>query len=73
MGLITKLFGTRSEREIKKLRPTVDKILAMEDDYRKLSDDELRGKTVSVRGVVGKNNGEYQIYVLTPDGLKVLQ
>lgn len=35
--------------------------------------DELRGKTVSVRGVVGKNNGEYQIYVLTPDGLKVLQ
>ena len=45
MGLITKLFGTRSEREIKKLRPTVDKILAMEDDYRKLSDDELRGKT----------------------------
>ena len=35
--------------------------------------EELRGKTVSVRGVVGKYNGEYQIYVLTPDGLTVLQ
>ena len=35
--------------------------------------DELRGKTVSVRGVVGKYNGDYQIYVLTPDGLEVLQ
>ena len=45
MGLFTKLFGTRSEREIKKLRPTLDKILAMEDDFKKLSDDELRGKT----------------------------
>ncbi|MBR4502682.1 MAG: thermonuclease family protein [Clostridia bacterium] len=35
--------------------------------------DELRGKTVSVRGVVGKYNGDYQIDVFTPDGLKVLQ
>ena len=45
MGLFTKLFGTRSEREIKKLQPTVDKILAMEEDFKKLSDDALRGKT----------------------------
>ncbi len=35
--------------------------------------DELRGKTVSVRGIVGQHNGEYQVYVLTPDGLEVLQ
>ena len=35
--------------------------------------DELRGKTVLVRGIVGQHNGEYQIYVLTPDGLEVLQ
>ena len=31
MGLFTKMFGTRSQREIKKLQPTVDKILALED------------------------------------------
>ena len=45
MGLITKLFGTRSERELKKIRPVVDKILALEDTYRGLSEEALKGKT----------------------------
>ena len=45
MGLITKLFGTRSEREIKKLMPLVEKTEALEESMRKLSDSELRGKT----------------------------
>ena len=48
MGLFTKLFGTRSEREIKKIQPTVDKILAMEEEYKNLSEEELKGKTVGV-------------------------
>ena len=38
MGLFTKLFGTRSDREIKKIQPTVDKILALENEYKNLSD-----------------------------------
>ena len=45
MGLLTKLFGTRSEREIKRIRPTVDKILALEEEYKALSEEELKGKT----------------------------
>jgi len=45
MGLFTKLFGTRSEREIKKIQPTVDKILAMEEEYKNLSEEQLKGKT----------------------------
>ena len=45
MGLFTKLFGTRSEREIKKIKPTVDKILSMEEEYKALSDEELKDKT----------------------------
>ena len=45
MGLLTKLFGTRSEREIKKIQPTVDKILALEEEYKALSEDALKGKT----------------------------
>ena len=45
MGLFTKMFGTRSEREDKKLAPTVDKVMALEEPYKKLSDDELRAKT----------------------------
>ena len=49
MGLFTKLFGTRSEREIKKLKPTLDKILALEEEYKKLSEEELRGKTAQFK------------------------
>ena len=45
MGLFTKMFGTRSEREVKKLSATVDKVMALEEPYKKLSDDELRAKT----------------------------
>ncbi len=49
MGLLTKLFGTRSEREIKKLQPTLDKILALEESYKNLSEEELRGKTAQFK------------------------
>ena len=49
MGLFTKLFGTRSEREIKKLKPTLDKILALEEEDKKLSEEELRGKTAQFK------------------------
>ena len=45
MGLFTKMFGTRSEREVKKLAPTVDKVMALEEPYKKLSDEELKAKT----------------------------
>ena len=49
MGLFTKLFGTRSQRELKKIQPTVDKILALEDTYKNLSEEELRGKTAEFK------------------------
>ena len=45
MGLFTKLFGTRSDREVKKLQPTVDKILALETEYAALSEEALKAKT----------------------------
>ena len=45
MGLFDKLFGTRSQREIKKLQPILDQILALEEPYKQLSEEELRGKT----------------------------
>ena len=54
MGLFTKIFGTRSDREVKKIQPTVDKILALEDTYKKLSEDELKGKTAEFRERVQK-------------------
>ena len=45
MGLLTKLFGSRSEREVKKIMPTVEKILSMEDSYKALSEEELKAET----------------------------
>ena len=45
MGLISKVFGTHSEREVKRVLPLVDKIEALEPEMEKLTDDELRGKT----------------------------
>ena len=49
MGLFTKLFGTRSEREVKKLEPQVEAVMALEEPYKKLSDHELRAKTQEFR------------------------
>ena len=49
MGLFEKLFGTRSQRELKKIQPTVDKILALEEEYKALSEDALRGKTAEFK------------------------
>ena len=45
MGLFDKIFGTRSQREIKKIQPMVDKILDLEDAYKALPEEELKGKT----------------------------
>ena len=45
MGIFAKIFGTRSDREIKKIKPIVDKILSLEEEYKALSEEELRGKT----------------------------
>ena len=49
MGIFAKLFGTRSQREIKHIQPIVDKILALEDEYKNLTDEELKGKTAHFR------------------------
>jgi preprotein translocase subunit SecA len=45
MGLINKLFGTRSERELKKIYPLVDKIEALDSQYSALTDEQLKAKT----------------------------
>ncbi len=45
MRLLSKMIGTHSEREVKRVIPIVDKIEAMEPEMEKLSDDELKAKT----------------------------
>ncbi|MBR4556527.1 MAG: preprotein translocase subunit SecA [Clostridiales bacterium] len=45
MGLIESIFGTHSDHELKRINPIVDKVFSYEEEYSKLSDHELAGKT----------------------------
>ena len=49
MGLISKIFGTYSEREVKRVMPLVNKINELEQEIEKLSDIELKVKTVEFK------------------------
>ncbi|HDH09556.1 MAG TPA: preprotein translocase subunit SecA, partial [Chloroflexi bacterium] len=44
-GLLTKIVGDANERELNRLRPIVERINALEPEFERLSDQELRGKT----------------------------
>ena len=49
MGLLTKIFGDYSTKEIKRVRPLCDKVLKLESEFAALSDDALKGKTAEFR------------------------
>ena len=50
MGLLKKLFGTTSEREVKAISPIVDKIEALDAEYSALTDEQLQAKTQEFKG-----------------------
>ena len=56
MGLFTKVFGTYSQRELKSIYPIVDKITALEDAYKALTDAQLQAKTPEFKSRL--QNGE---------------
>lgn len=56
MGFLNKVFGTHSERELKRVYPIVDQIEALEPSMEKLSDEELRDKTTEFKNRL--KNGE---------------
>ena len=45
MSFMEKLFGTFSDKELKRIRPIADKVLALEPQMQKLTDAELQAKT----------------------------
>ncbi len=45
MGFLEKIFGSYSEKELKRIQPLVDKVLALEEQFRGMSDGELRDMT----------------------------
>ena len=49
MGFMEKIFGTHSERELKLINKTIDKIESLRPEMQKLSDEELRGKTTEFK------------------------
>ena len=45
MGLLKKLFGDYSTKEVKRVNPLMNKVLALDEEYSKLSDSQLKAKT----------------------------
>ncbi len=54
MGFINKIFGTHSQHELKRIKPIVDKILGMREQWVALSDEELHHKTVEFKERLAK-------------------
>ena len=54
MGFINKIFGTHSQHELKRIKPIVDKILGMREQWVALSDEELQHKTVEFKERLAK-------------------
>ena len=56
LNFLTKVFGSKNEREIRRIAPLVDRINSLESDLKPLSDDALRNKTNEFRSRI--ENGE---------------
>ncbi len=56
MGLLRKMFGDYSERELRRIKPICDKVLSYEEEYKKLTDEQLKEKTAEFKERV--KNGE---------------
>ncbi len=56
MGIFEKMFGSFSDRELKKIRPVADKIMSLEDSYKAMSDADLRAQTPALKARL--ENGE---------------
>ena len=66
MGFLDKLFGSYSDRELKKINPIADAIEKLDAAYSKLSDAELRAKTDAFRqrlagGEIGRASGRERV------------
>ncbi|MDO4393968.1 MAG: preprotein translocase subunit SecA [Bacillota bacterium] len=54
MGLLEKIFGDLNEKEVKKVAKIADKVMAYDEEYQKLTDKQLRGKTDEFRRRLGE-------------------
>ena len=74
MSIIEKIFGTHSERELKRIEPIVKKIEGYREEMGKLTDDELRAKTAEFKKRVAEGTSLDEIlpeaYAVVREGAK---
>ena len=74
MSIIEKVFGTHSERELKRIEPIVKKIESYREEMGKLTDEELRGKTMEFKKRVAEGTSLDDIlpeaYAVVREGAK---
>lgn len=70
MNLFEKVFGTYSQRELKRIRPIADKVMALDEDVQKLTDAELKAKTQEFKTRIA--NGE-TLDDLLPEAFAVMR
>lgn len=61
MQMLTKVLGSKNERELKRLNKTVIKINSLEDDFKNLTDDQLKAKTLEFKDRVSKGETLEQV------------
>ena len=71
MGIISKVFGSYSDREVKRIKPIIDKIEKLGPEVEVLSDEELRAKTDEFKKRV-QENGESLEHIL-PEAFAVVR
>lgn len=57
---LSKIFPSKHEKDVKELLPIVEEVNAFFEEYKNLSDDELRAKTVEFRDIIRKNTQEHE-------------
>jgi preprotein translocase subunit SecA len=57
-GVIAKFVGTKHERDVKRIQPTVDEINALAAEYELMSDEEIAAKTPELKAIVAQNLGD---------------
>jgi preprotein translocase subunit SecA len=59
-GILSKVFGNRHEREVRKVQPIVDEINEIGEQLQSLSEDELKAQTEKLRGIIKERTGELE-------------
>ncbi len=69
--MMRKIFGTKQDRDMRSLKPTLDKVNALESKYKSMSDSELQSQTLHFKNLLG--NGGATVNDILPDAFAVVR